>query len=137
MKRVAGILIVTILLSVFTVMANETVSTFFEGTSELRTAKAPTFVGNYDSEVTAVYILVSNEMIPVELQSECLNIHCCAARNALWKEICKTAMSRGCVIKDGDKVIVFYRDFGVEKVAIVQASERAFANDEFGMTIEA
>lgn len=118
-------------------MASTETRTIFEGGAGPEMLAERSAVNNYRaSQIFAVYIHTSGGDVQVAVNENCSDFCSCASRCLLWQEVCRTAIERGLSLSTSDRVIVFYIEKGVEKVAVLAANEWDFTHD-YGTTIEA
>ncbi|AFK06576.1 hypothetical protein Theba_0866 [Mesotoga prima MesG1.Ag.4.2] len=137
MKKVAILLVSLVLLCSVSVLASTETRTIFEGGAGPEMLAERSAVNNYRaSQIFAVYIHTSGGDVQVAVNGNCSDFCSCASRCLLWQEVCRTAIERGLSLSTSDRVIVFYIEKGVEKVAVLAANEWDFTHD-YGTTIEA
>ncbi len=137
MKKVAILLVSLVLLCSVSVLASTETRTIFEGGAGPEMLAERSAVNNYHaSQIFAVYIHTSGGDVQVAVNENCSDFCSCASRCLLWQEVCRTAIERGLSLSTSDRVIVFYIEKGVEKVAVLAANEWNFTHD-YGTTIEA
>jgi len=137
MKKVVIFLVSALLIFSASVMANTETRTLFEGGAGPEPLVERAAATRYSaSEIYAVYIHSSNGNVRVAVNENCSDFCSCASRCLLWQEVCRTATTKGLTLSRSDRVIVFYIEKGVEKVAVLAANEWAFTHD-YGTTIEA
>jgi len=137
MKRVMILLVSFVVFFSVSVLASMETRTFFEGGAGplMLVENAP--LNRYQaSQITEIYIHSLNGDVMVAVNENCSDFCSCASRCLLWQEVCRTAIERGLSLSTSDRIIVFYIEKGVEKVAVLAANEWDFAHD-YGTTIEA
>ena len=137
MKKVVILLVSALLIFSVSMMANTETRTLFEGGEGPESLAERAAATRYRaSEIYAVYIHSSNGSVRVAVNENCSDFCSCASRCLLWQEVCRTATTKGLTLSRSDRIIVFYFEKGVEKVAVLAANKWAFTHD-YGTTIEA
>lgn len=137
MKKTMILLVsIVLMFSVSAIASTETRTLFEGGEGQEPIVERATATRYSASEIYAVYIHSSNGSVRVAVNENCSDFCSYASRCLLWQEVCRTATTKGLTLSRSDRIIVFYFEKGVEKVAVLAANKWAFTHD-YGTTIEA